>query len=344
MEPPHEGDGPAGMTHLHFETRANKPSVFHMTPALVRAAVRRAKPAPGVRWTLGSDLKDLTWLATAQGLVTSNDVINDPAFPKDRLAAAAPSLRWIHIIGAGIEPLLPLDWLPAGAVLTNNSGVHVKKTGEFATLALLALCFRLPQLVTHQHGATWHPIFTPSIAGKTVLVVGLGDMGGAAARAAQRLGMRVLGVRRSPAPHRHVDVMLPPKQMRRGLAQADFVVVATPLTPATRHLIDAAAIAAMKPGAALVNIGRAGVVDYAALSDALRAGHLSGAILDVFDPEPLPAGDPLWRVPNLIITPHCSSDDLDAYLPLTMDLVFANLARLRGGRRLKNVVDPATGY
>ena len=344
MEPPHAGDGRIGMTHLHFETRANKPSVFLMTPALVRSAIRRAKPAPGLRWTLGSDLKDLAWLATARGLVTSNDLINDPAFPKDRLATVAPALRWIHIIGAGIEPLLPLGWLPPRVVLTNNSGVHVKKTGEFATLALLALCFRLPALITHQHTATWHPIFTPSIVGKTVLVVGLGDMGGAAARSAQQLGMRVLGLRRSAGAHRHVAVMLSPKPLRRGLAQADFVVVATPLTPATHHLIDAAAIAAMKPGAALVNIGRAGVVDYAALSGALRGGHLSGAILDVFDPEPLPASSPLWRVPNLIITPHCSSDDLDEYLPLTMDLVFANLARLRGGRRLKNVVDPATGY
>jgi phosphoglycerate dehydrogenase-like enzyme len=332
------------MTHIHFETRAGKPSVFYMTPDLVQAAHKRAKPGRGMRWTVGEDLRDTSWLATADGLVTSNDLIVDPAFPKETLAVAAPRLRWIHIIGAGIEPLLPLDWLPEQVTLTNNSGVHVQKTGEFATMALLALCYRLPEMLDNQHQATWQPIFTPSIAGKTLLVVGLGDMGGAAAKSAKRLGMRVLGMRRNPRPHRYADAMLPLRQLHKGLAQADFVLVAAPLTPDTRHLIDTRAIATMKTGAGLINVGRAGVVDYEALSQALRSGKLSGAVLDVFDPEPLPATSPLWKVPNLIVTPHCSSDDLDHYMPLTLDLAFANAARLRDGKRLKNAVDPATGY
>ncbi len=330
--------------HIHFETRANKPSVFHMTPPLVQAAHKRAKLGRAVRWTVGEGLEDVGWLTTADGLVASNDIINDRAFPKAALAKAAPKLRWIHIIGAGIEPLLPLDWLPKQVTLTNNSGVHVQKTGEFATMALLALCARLPEMVNNQQRATWAPIFTPSIAGKTLLVVGLGDMGGAAARSAKRLGMRVLGMRRNARPHRHADAMLPLGQLHKGLAQADFVLVATPLTPDTHHLIDARALAALKTGAGLINVGRAGVVDYVELAKALKSGKLSGAILDVFDPEPLPASSPLWKVPNLIITPHCSSDDLDHYLPLTLDLAFANVARLRDGKRLKNAVDPATGY
>ena len=329
--------------HIHFETRANKPSVFHITPLLVQAAHKRARLGRGIRWTVGEDLRDLGWLATAEGLVTGNDIIIDKSFPKNTLAEAAPKLRWIHIIGAGIEPLLPLAWLPKRVTLTNNSGVHVQKTGEFATMALLALCARLPQMLNNQQQATWAPIFTPSIVGKTLLVVGLGDMGGAAAWSAKRLGMRVLGMRRNARPHRHADAMLPLGQLHKGLAQADFVLVATPLTPDTHHLIDAHAIAAMT-GAGLINVGRAGVVDYAELAKALKSGKLSGAILDVFDPEPLPASSPLWQVPNLIITPHCSSDDLDHYLPLTLDLAFANVARLRDGKRLKNAVDPATGY
>ena len=332
------------MTHIHFETRAGKPSVFYMTPDLVQAAHKRAKLGRGVRWTVGEDLRDKSWLATADGLVTGNDLIVDPAFPRATLATAAPRLRWIHIIGAGIEPLLPLDWLPRQVTLTNNSGVHVQKTGEFATMALLALCYRLPEMLANQQQAKWRQIFTPSIAGKTVLVVGLGEMGGAAAKSAKKLGMKVLGVRRNPRPHRYADAMLPLTQLHKGLAQADFVLVATPLTPATAHLIDTSAIAAMKTGAGLINVGRAGVVDYDALSRALRAGKLSGAVLDVFDPEPLPAASPLWRVPNLIITPHCSSDDLDHYLPMTLDLAFDNLAKLRAGRKLKNAVSPATGY
>src|SRR5689334_19816526 len=127
------------MTHLHFETRADKPSVFHMTSALVEAAARRAKARRSTRWTIGEDLRDLSWLTTVEGLITGNDVITDPAFPRRQLTKAAPNLRWIHIIGAGIEPLLPLDWLPPQVTLTNNSGVHAQKTGEFATLALLSL-------------------------------------------------------------------------------------------------------------------------------------------------------------------------------------------------------------
>jgi phosphoglycerate dehydrogenase-like enzyme len=332
------------MTHIHFETRAGKPSVFYMTRELVQAAYKRAKLGRGVRWTVGEDLRDMSWLATAEGLVTGNDLIVDPAFPKATLAVAAPKLRWIHIIGAGIEPLLPLDWLPKSVTLTNNSGVHVQKTGEFATMALLALCYRLPEMIDNQHQAKWRQIFTPTMVGKTLLVVGLGDMGGAAAKSAKQLGMRVLGMRRSPRPHRYADAMLPLAQLHKGLGQADFVLVATPLTPNTRHLIDVRAIAAMKTGAGLINIGRAGVVDYGELAKALESGKLSGAVLDVFDPEPLPASSPLWKVPNLIITPHCSSDDLDLYLPLTLDLAFANVARLREGKRLKNAVDPATGY
>lgn len=332
------------MIHLHFETRANKADVFRTTMESVQSAARRAKAGRTVKSTVGEDLKDLSWLKTAEGLITHNDIINDPAFPKATLAEAAPKLRWIHITGAGIEPLLPLTWLPKHVTLTNNSGVHVQKTGEYAMMTLLAAFARLPQMVTQQRTGTWNQIFTPSIAGRTLVVVGLGDMGGAAAKAGKKLGMTVIGIRRNPRPYRYADEMLATKDLKKALAKADVVYIATPLTPETHNLLDAAALAAMKPGASLVNVGRAAVVDYAALEKALRSGHLSGAILDVFEPEPLPASSPLWQVPNLIITPHCSSDDAEAYLPLTLDLVFLNAARLRDGKRLKNAVNPATGY
>jgi phosphoglycerate dehydrogenase-like enzyme len=122
------------------------------------------------------------------------------------------------------------------------------------------------------------------------------------------------------------------------------VHVAAPLTDETRHLIDGAAMDAMKPGAGLVNFGRGPVVDVAALAERLRAGRLGGAVLDVHDPEPLPPDSPLWDVPNLILTPHVSSDDDVSYIPKTLDLVFANLGRLLAGRPLRNRVRPALGY
>ncbi len=329
---------------LHFETRRSRKPVFQFTRALIDAAAARAKAPPEVALTLGYDLEEPGLLAGATGLVTSNDIVRDPKFPMRTLARDLPRLRWIHIIGAGIEPLLPLDWLPRGVTLTNNSGVHARKTGEFAAMALLMLNSRLPQLIANQQARRWEPIFTPSAEGTTVTVVGLGDMGIAAAREARRLGMRVIGVRRSGRPHRLADAVLGVDRLADAVAEADCIYVAAPLTPATRNLVGREVLARAKPGAGLVNVGRAGVVDYVAVREALVSGALGGAILDVFDPEPLPPDSPLWSTPNLVIMPHCSSDDLDRYIPLTFDLAFANLARLMAGRRLKNRIDPKRGY
>jgi phosphoglycerate dehydrogenase-like enzyme len=328
---------------LRFETRADKPAVFRFTEKLIADAHARSGVA-GVRMSLGEDLRDLGWLAEADGLVASNDIIRDPRFPLGALATAAPRLRWIHIIGAGIEPLLPLAWLPAGLVLTNNSGVHAEKIREAATMALLMLNARVPAIVTNQKKACWEQIFTPCIAGKTVLVIGVGEMGAAVAVAAKALGLRVIGIRRTGAPHPAVDRMASLAELDAILPEADFVVNAAPLTPETRNLLDRRRIALMKRGAGFLNIGRAGSVDHEALAEALRTAALSGAIIDVHDPEPLPESSPLWHADNLVLTPHVTSDDLDDYLPKTFDLVFANAARLMRGEALANVVDPARGY
>jgi phosphoglycerate dehydrogenase-like enzyme len=332
------------VSHIHFETRHDRPKVFQITRELVNAARRRNQVPANVKSTLGTDLADLSPLATATAFVSSNDVVTDPRFPLRDLASTAPHLELIHITGAGIEPLLPLDWLPKGVALTNNSGVHAQKTAEFAAMAILMLNARMPQIVTNQRSSNWSQIFTPSIKGKTIVIIGLGDMGGAAARAAKRLGLRVIGIRRRARSHRYADEVFDLRGLRQALGQADFILVAAPLTPMSRRLIDKKTLSSVKAGAGLINVGRAGVVDYDALRVALKSGALSGAILDVFEQEPLPAASPLWRTPNLILTPHCSSDDHDRYMPLTLDLVFENLRRLMEGRPLKNRVNPRRGY
>lgn len=331
-----------GSPHIHFETRADKPSVFHITETLIAAA--RQRSCSDAVTTLGSDLSDLSWLADASGLVTSNDVITDPKFPIDRLADAAPHLSWIHIIGAGIEPLLPLDWLPADVTLTNNSGVHFEKAAESAAMVLLMLNARMPAIVSNQREAVWDQIFTSTIKGKTVLIIGVGDMGAAVAAAARGLGLKVLGVRRSGSPHELVDEMFPIDQLDSVLPRADFIVLAAPLTTETRNLMDRRRFQRIKSGAAFFNFGRAASVDHQALIACLEEGRLSGAVIDVVDSEPLDPASPLWHAKNLIITPHVTSDDLDAYLPKTLDLVFDNLRRLKAGQPLLNRVDRTREY
>jgi glyoxylate/hydroxypyruvate reductase len=327
---------------IHFETLSDRPRVFRMTEALISAAKARSKM--NTPTSIGEDLQDLAWLSNAVGLVTHNDVLLSPKFPLRQLGASAPQLRWIHITGAGVEPLLPLDWLPRQTVLTNNSGVHADKVRESSAMMLLMLNSRVPTIVSNQRNSRWEQIFSPAIRGKTVLIIGVGDMGGAAAQAARQLGLRILGVRRSGAPHSYVDQMFRTDDLDQVLPLADFVLLAAPLTTQTKLLIDRRRIALMKRGAGFINIGRAGLVDNAALKDALCEGRLSGAVLDVYDPEPLPPSSPLWTTHNLIMMPHVTSDDEEAYLPKSFDLVFENVRRLVSGKQLLNVVDRELGY
>jgi phosphoglycerate dehydrogenase-like enzyme len=258
------------------------------------------------------------------------------------LATRAPHLRWIQSTSAGVEKLVPL--VPPDVVLTNASGVHIPKGGEYAMTALLMLQHGVPHFVTRQRERRWDPIFKTPIAGQTVAIVGVGRIGGEVARLARRFGLRVLGVRRTGRPHRWVHRMFTTRNLRAAFRQADFVVVTTPLTPETRGLIGAKELDALPRHAGLVNLGRGAVVDYDALSAKLWARELSGAVLDVFHEEPLPPESPLWSAPNVILSPHCAVDDGRAYVTRCLDIFFENLRRYVGGRPLRNVVDRHLGY
>jgi phosphoglycerate dehydrogenase-like enzyme len=279
--------------------------------------------------------------ALEKGLRTAEVLIAAHVDGRD-LAARAPHLRWIQSTSAGVEKLVPL--LPPDVVLTNASGVHIPKGGEYAMTALLMLNHGVPHFVTRQRERRWDPVFMTPIAGRTVVIVGVGRIGGEVARLAQRFGMRVLGVRRSGRPHRWVHRMFPTRNLRAALRRADFVVVTTPLTSETRGLIGAPELDCLPRHAGLVNLGRGAVVDYDALSTRLRARKLSGAVLDVFHEEPLPPGSSLWATPNVILSPHCAVDDGRAYVTRCLDIFFDNLRRYLAGRPLRNVVDRARGY
>jgi phosphoglycerate dehydrogenase-like enzyme len=179
------------------------------------------------------------------------------------------------------------------------------------------------------------------LRGSTMLVVGLGDIGRTIARAARAVGMRVLGVSRRARPVPGVERVYRPRDLRRTLSAADWVVLTVPLTPATRGLLGAPELAAMKPSAWLLNIARGAIVDEAALLDALQRRTIAGAVLDVFSTEPLPPPHPVWDLDNVIVTPHISGPST----PEEIAPVFAdNLARYLAGRPLRHVVDRRRAY
>jgi phosphoglycerate dehydrogenase-like enzyme len=323
---------------VRIENSRKTDHLFVITPERYAAALRRHPwAAARVEATLGWDFEDTAALRRA-------DVLVSWKFPRDRLAVLAPRLRWIHCIGAGVDHLLPLDWLPAGVTLTNNSGVHVPKAAEYACMAILALNNRLPVHVTNQREARWARTFVSRVGGKTLAVIGVGSLGAAAAERARAFGMRVLGIRRSGRAHRAVDEMFRPAELHEVLPRADVVLVTAPLTSETTGMLGRKELDLLKPSAGLVNMSRGALVDQEALADKLRRNELAGAILDVFVPEPLPADSPLWRTPNLIITPHVSSDDSEEYAHRTLGLLFTNLRRHVEGKTLGNVVDVARQY
>jgi glyoxylate/hydroxypyruvate reductase len=324
--------------HLHIENTRSLGEVFEVTKTRLREALRRhPNVADQIKVTLGYDGD-----VYEQALRTA-DALFGWSFDRRDLARRAPRLRWVHAHGAGVNHLLPLDWLPPGAVLTNSRGIHGDNASEYAIMAVLALNYRLPEVVTNQRQARWRQLYNTSLAGKTLLIVGVGSVGGGTAKLAKQFGLRVLGVRRTGKSHRHVDEMFRPKDLARLLPKADFVLITAPHTQDSHHMIDARMLDRMRPGAGLVNYSRAGLVDYDALRKKLERGELS-AVLDVFDPEPLPPDSPLWQTPNLLITPHSSSDDPKRYTPDTLDLVFRNTARLLAGKPLLNRVRPELGY
>lgn len=324
--------------HLHIENFATRPAIFQLSREKWGAAAKRHRAlAKSVEVTFGldGDILDQAF-KTADALICSNARQTNPG-------QRAPRLRWIQTTGAGIDGLMPLDWLPDEVIITNNSGAHGAKCEEYCTMALLMLATGAPSMMHNQHARRWEQNFFPVVAGKTVVVVGFGDLGAAAGRAAKKLGLKVIAVTRSGKAGKPADVAYKTSRLDSVLPKADFVVIATPLTAETRDIMSRDRLALLKPAAGLINIGRAPLVDYDALREMLGAGKLAGAILDVHQPEPLPADSPLWTTPNVFVTPHVSCD-YPEYVDRIYDRWFENLPRYLAGRPLKYTVDRKLGY
>ena len=265
-------------------------------------------------------------------------------FPTDNLGTIAPDLSWIHCIGSGIEHLLPLEWLPQKVTLTNNKGVHAAKAGEFGLMSVLMLHCHMPAVITNQRNNKYDSLYSTPVAGKTLVVLGTGSLGGSGAKLVHDLGAYVIGVNRSGRTVPGCDEVVTTADLDSVLPRADYLLIATPDTPETRGLMSRDRLDLLKPGAGVINIGREAVMDYDALCDKLEEGSLAGAILDVFDPEPIDHDSRLWHTPNLIITPHISADDGDAYIPMTLGLFFENMRLFLDGKNLLNPVNREFGY
>jgi phosphoglycerate dehydrogenase-like enzyme len=300
---------------------------------------------PQLRWAIVASPEDVAReIGEAAILVTSNRVCS-AAYGEVLRRCAARTLRWIHFTSAGIDGGLRMG-LPAWATVTNATGVKAAMVSEHALALLLALVRRLPDLGADQQARRWRHdeamAQVGTLEGAVVCVVGLGAIGRAVARKASAFDARVIAVSRAGAAGDAVEQVFSRERIAEALAMADAVVICTSSEPDSIHLIDAAALAAMRPKAFLVNVARGDIVDGAALIAALQAGRLGGAALDVAEVEPLSPASPLWDLPNVIISPHIAGGGSNGY-PQQKSLFGRNLLRFAAGEPLLNVCRSAAG-
>jgi phosphoglycerate dehydrogenase-like enzyme len=272
--------------------------------------------------------------------ITTTDVLYGWKPPVD-LYAKAERLRWLQAMGAGVDWALVPE-LPPRVVVTRAPGVFGPWMAEYVLGRCLWVTQRMEIYRRAQARRDWIQHVPPErLAGKTITIVGLGDIGRIVARAARAQGMRVIGVTRSGRRVAGVDRVYRTRELRLALAAADFVALVVPLNEHTHGMIGAAELAAIRPTAWLLNIARGAIVDETALVHALERRTIGGAILDVFTTEPLPPDHPLWTLDNAVITPHISGPNMpEEIAPVFND----NLARYLAGRPLRHVVDRRRGY
>lgn len=260
---------------------------------------------------------------------------------------AAPRLRWVHSRNAGVDNMLFPELVESPIPLTNGSGVFSPSLGEFALLTMLYFAKDVPRLRRQQVEGVWKPYDMRPIAGKAVGIVGYGDIGGEVANRASAMGMTVLALKRHPPPpksdHGPVTEFFGAGRLIDMVSRCDYIVAAAPLTAETRHMIGTEAFAAMKSDAVIINVGRGPVVDEKAMIDALREGRIKGAGLDVFEQEPLPAESPLYKMDNVLLSPHCADNHSD-WLNDAIRFFVAQYERFSKGEPLSNVVDKRLGY
>ncbi len=287
-------------------------------------------------------LRDLTGGALEAEPLETVDVLLTWKPPASVLARLA-GLRWIQTTSAGIDQILDFYRAHPDLIVTTTKGLQADSTASLA-LALMLSCFwRLPRLLERQQRAVWEKPAVGVLSAQTCAVVGLGHVGRRIAAHAAQLGMTVLGMRRGEEPVEGVARLYAEDRLRELLHAADYVVLALPLTHRTRRMFGDAEFAAMKRSAYLINVARGGIVDEDALLRALRAGLIAGAAIDVFEEEPLPPTHPLWRAPNVVLTPHIGGDRAD-YVEGAAAIFVENARAFPDRDRMRGIASPTLGY
>ena len=264
----------------------------------------------------------------------------------DALRQRAPDLRWLQLTSAGVDRAARSGLIETDLMVTSASGLHATPIGEYVLCVMLMFCKGANRFVRAQDRREWIRYMPQELFEQTVGVVGAGHIGSEVARLAKAFGCRILAIRRSVTARTKDDIadeLLPPSDLPYLLAESDFVVLAMPLIPETRHLISEEELRAMKPTAVLINIARGAVVDETALVRALKEGWIAGAGLDVFEQEPLSQESELWGLENVIMSPHISGGT-EIYNQRAVGIFCENLRRYLAGERLMNLADPERGY
>jgi phosphoglycerate dehydrogenase-like enzyme len=270
---------------------------------------------------------------------TSKSVVSPAGRVFWDIVERAPNLKWIPVFSSGSDQPLYQAAMRRGVRVTTGAGAQTEPVALAAVTGLLALSRCLPQWVAAQQRSEWAPLraadLPPDLRGQTAIIVGAGLIGSAIARVLQAVGMKTIGIRRHAAPAPHFDEVLPPSALDAQLPKCGWLVIACPLSNETRGMIDARRLALLPPTAGFVNIARGEIVDEAALTDALSNGRLRCAYLDVFVHEPLARESPLWRLPNVLISPHNAGASNGTYAR-GVEIFLRNLDAYLNGKPLEN--------
>ncbi len=301
--------------------------VAELTPAVretYASAIAAAFPEVRVQ-TAASRQDAFAYLGDADVLLTFTPMMSDA------MLQAAPRLKWIQALGTGVDNLIDLPSLRPDVVVTNMRGIHGAPVAEAALASMLALSRGLPDFVRNQDQALWKRWPARLLNAKTVGILGIGVIAETLAPICKAFGMEVLGFSSEPRNVPGFDAVYRRSELMAMAERLDYFVLLEPLTDATRNIVDNRMLAAMKPSAFLINLARGGLVDETALAEALKAGTIAGAALDVFNEEPLPADNPLWHLKNILITTH-QGGFCDVYPKLALPIISQNLRLFLDGR------------